>query len=55
MNRVTLTREWPDGDAVTVTVEADSAYADSLDEARAVALRAWAQALDVALTDDDTA
>lgn len=41
-NRITLTRQWPDGDRVTVTITADAAFADSLDEARAVARRAFA-------------
>jgi hypothetical protein len=54
MSRVIITRTWPDGDQVRVTVEADNTYPDALDEARAVARRAFADALDVALADDDS-
>lgn len=54
-NTVRMTRRWPDGDSVQVTITADAAYPDALDQARATATRAFADALDVTLTYDDDA
>jgi hypothetical protein len=42
MARVVIRRTWPDGDRVTVEVEADDSYPDALDQARAVARRGFA-------------
>jgi hypothetical protein len=59
MAKVTMSREWPDGDIVTVKVTAHDTYPDALDEARAVARRAFIDAIAAAygseddLTDDE--
>jgi hypothetical protein len=49
MAEVTITRRWPDTETLSVTVEADSTYPDHLDQARAIAVRTYAEALDVTL------
>ena len=51
--RITIVRQWPDGDAVKVTVSIDANYPDAVAEARVNARRAFADACDVVLTDDD--
>lgn len=52
MAKVTIARDWPDGDKVSVTVDVDRSYPDALDQARGTAKRAFADACDVVLTDD---
>jgi hypothetical protein len=47
MAKMSLTRRWPDGDALCIEVKAGDSYADALDEARVVLLRAYREALDV--------
>lgn len=44
---VKLTRQWPDGDVLVIAVRADDTYPQALDEARAVLLRTYREALDV--------
>lgn len=53
MARVTLSRRWPDGDRIKVSINVDASYPDALDQARAEAKRAFADACDVVLTEDD--
>lgn len=53
MARVTIVRQWSDGDAIKVTVAVDASYPDAVAEARAAARRAFADACDIVLTDDD--
>lgn len=50
--RITIVRQWPDGDALKVTVSIDANYPDAVAEARATAKRAFAEACDVVLDDD---
>ena len=54
MARVVIRRTWPDGDRISVEVEADDTYPDALDQARAVAKRGFAEACGVveAATDE---
>ena len=48
MAEVSISRQWADGDAIQVTIEADG-YPDALDEARNIAIRLYAEALGVTL------
>ena len=52
MAKVTVSRDWPDGDKITVSVDVDRSYPDALDQARGTAKRAFADACDVVLTSD---
>lgn len=52
MARVTIRREWGADDAMTITVAAASSYPDALDQARATAQRAFADALGVVLASE---
>jgi hypothetical protein len=52
MARVTIIRGWSDGDVLRVSVNADG-YPDALDEARAIATRAFAEALDITVAEPD--
>jgi hypothetical protein len=53
MARVSIKRTWPTGDAVKVSIDVHNCYPDALDQARAEAKRAFADACDVVLTEDD--
>jgi hypothetical protein len=53
MARVSIKRTWPTGDAVKVSIDFHNCYPDALDQARAEAKRALADACDVVLTEDD--
>lgn len=53
MARVTIIRGWSDGDVLRVSVAADTGYPDALDEARAIATRAFAEALDITVAEPD--
>lgn len=52
MSRVTITRQFPDGDIVRVAVVVDSSYPDAVDEARATAVTAFREAIGITLTGD---
>jgi hypothetical protein len=52
MAKVSITRRWPDGDSVKVSIEVATSYPDALSQARTEAKRALADACDVVLTDD---
>ena len=45
MSAVQVTYTFADGETLSIAVEADSSFADALDEARAVALRLYREAL----------
>ena len=45
MSGVKVRHKWADGSVTVVTVQADDAYPDSLDEARAVAVRMLSEAV----------
>lgn len=51
MSRVSILRQWPDGDVLKVTVNVDHSFPDALDEARATLTRLYADACEVTLTD----
>lgn len=51
--RITITRQWPDHDVLSVTVKAESSYPDALAEAVRTAVHTFAEALDVAVTEAD--
>lgn len=44
MAKVTVRRTWPTGDAVKISINVDASYPDALDQARAEAKRAFADA-----------
>jgi hypothetical protein len=50
MAEVRITRRWSDEETLYVTVIADSSYPDALDQARATAIRTYAEACDVTIT-----
>lgn len=52
MSRVTITRQFPDGDIIRVAVVVDSSYPDAVDEARATAVTAFREAINNTLTGD---
>lgn len=45
MASVTITRQWPAGDALEVSINIDADYPDALNEARATATRCYLEAL----------
>jgi hypothetical protein len=49
MAEVRITRRWSDEETLYVTVIADSSYPDALDQARATAVRTYAEACDVTI------
>ena len=51
MARVTISREWPDGDALHITVVVHDSFPDVVAEARATARSLYADALDITLAD----
>ena len=55
MATVTIQRNFPDGDVLTVEIEIENEYPDALNEAKVAALNAYEQALlaTLALCDDD--
>ena len=53
MAKVTVQRRWPDDDVLTIVVKAENTYPDALDQARAVALEAYREALGVTTADVD--
>ena len=48
MSRITVTRRWPDGDTVQVSVRVDDLYPEGLTVARTNALEAFAEAVSAA-------
>lgn len=53
MAKVTIQRQWPDGDILAVSVKVDASYPDSVAEAKQQAVNAFADALEVALAEVD--
>jgi hypothetical protein len=53
MAKVTVQRQWPDGDLLTIAIHVADSFPDTVNEARAAAIRAYAEALDVSLTAND--
>ncbi|MCL2611959.1 MAG: hypothetical protein FWD95_01865 [Nocardioidaceae bacterium] len=53
MARVTITREFPDGDVVQVSVKAATSYPDALSQARVEAEHAFDHAVAKALEDSE--
>lgn len=51
MSRVSILRQWPDGDTLKVSVAVDASYPDALAEASATAKRLYAEALDITVTE----
>jgi hypothetical protein len=54
MAKVTVQRQWPDGDLLTIAIHVADSFPDTVNEARAAAIRAYAEALDVSLAADET-
>lgn len=52
MAKVTVHRQWPDGDTLRITIDVDASYPDSLDEAKLTALKAYSEALGVTLASE---
>jgi hypothetical protein len=52
--KVVIQREWPDGDELSVLVEVDASFPDSIAEAKAAALDAYAKALGVTLAGNES-
>lgn len=52
MAKVTVQRQWPDGDLLTIAIQVADSFPDTVNEARAAAIRAYAEALDLSLTAD---
>jgi hypothetical protein len=50
MASVNITRQWPDGDVLSIDAEADNSYPDAFAEAKRIALDAYAEALGVTVT-----
>lgn len=53
MATITITRQWPDHDVLSVTVKAASNYPDAMAEAVRTAVHTFAEALDIAVTEVD--
>lgn len=53
MAQVTVLRSWPDGDELTISVEVDASYPDAVAEARVNAIKAYAAALGITVTEAD--
>ena len=53
MAKVMVQRGWPDGDSLTIVVNAATSYPDALAEASRTALNAYAEALGVTLGEAD--
>ena len=50
MGKVRITRQWPDGEVLVVSVVADASYPDALAEARATAMQALREATETVVT-----
>lgn len=50
---VTVRREWPDGDVLTIQIRCATSYPDALAEAKRTALDAYSEALGVTLAVTD--
>jgi hypothetical protein len=46
MSRITVTRRWPDGETIQVSVRADDYYPEALTVARVNCLEAFAEAVE---------
>jgi hypothetical protein len=57
MAEAMISRAWPDGETLTVSVEVDGQFPDAVAEVEAAARRLYAEALGITLTTgvDDTA
>ena len=53
MAKVTISRQWPDGDVLQISVTAATNYPDALAEAKRVGLDAYREALGVTVADVD--
>jgi hypothetical protein len=53
MAKVVIQREWPDGDELSIMIEVSESFPDSIAEAKAAALDAYAKALGVTLTGNE--
>lgn len=49
--KVTIIRRWPDGDALSIEIKAESNYPDAMAEAKRTALDAYREALGVTTQD----
>jgi hypothetical protein len=47
MASVSIHRCWPDGDVLSIDIDTDNSYPDALNEAKRIALDAYAEALGV--------
>ena len=59
MAEIVISRAWPDGESLTISVEVDASYPDAVAEAKQAAVNAYADALEITLTpavdaDDDS-
>lgn len=54
MAKIVVQRSWPDGDEPSVPVEVSESFPDSIAEAKAAALDAYAKALDVTLAGNES-
>ena len=49
MAEAMISRSWPDGDVLTVSIEADESFPDAISEVEATCARLYANALGVTL------
>lgn len=54
MAEVAIQREWPDGDNLTIVIKVDDSYPDVVAEAKRAALDAYAEALGMTLTGNES-
>lgn len=54
MASATVHREWPDGEFLAVTIDADESFPDAIAEVRQAVVRAYEDALEITLTPIDT-
>jgi hypothetical protein len=52
MARITITRQWPDGDVLSVSVKAESNYPDALAQALRTVTDAYREALGITVSDE---
>lgn len=54
MAKVVVQRCWPDGDVLTISISLDNSFPDVVAEAKANAIGAYREALEISVLADDT-
>lgn len=54
MAKVMVQRVWPDGEVLTISIQVDDSFPDVVAEAKANAVNAYADALEITLAPVDT-